>query len=213
MKNLKLDRPLVFLDLETTGLSTPTDRIVDITLLKIYPSGKKESITKLINPERPIPEEATRIHGITDEKVSGEAKFKQIAKSFQKYIEGCDLCGFNIKGFDLPLLEAEFRRVGVEFSRSGRYVIDTQVIFHKHHPRNLEAAYDIYCGKKLENSHTSDVDARASAEILDSQLETHDDLPRDIESLHESCCYPEEANWVDPDGKFIWFEGEANIIC
>ena len=211
MKNLKLDRPLVFLDLETTGLNTSRDRIVDITLLKIHPDGREESKTRLINPEMPIPEDAIKVHGITDERVADEATFKQIAKGFREFLEGCDLCGFNIKGYDLPLLEAEFRRVGVEFSRSGRCIIDTQVIFHKHHPRNLEAAYDIYCGKKLENSHTSDADARASAEILDSQLEIHDDLPRDMESLHKLCCYPDEANWVDPDGKFIWFEGEA--VC
>jgi DNA polymerase-3 subunit epsilon len=211
MKNLKLDRALVFLDLETTGLNISKDRIVDITLLKIHPDGREESKTRLINPEMPIPEEATKIHGITDEKVSGEAKFKQIAKSFKEFLEGCDLCGFNIKGFDIPMLEAEFRSVGIEFSRVGRRIIDTQVIFHKLNPRNLETAYLKYCGKKLENSHTSDVDARASAEILDAQLEAHDELPHDIESLHQFCCYPEEASWVDKDGKLIWINGEIAI--
>jgi len=132
MKNLKLDRPLVSIDLETTGLNTSTDKIVDITLLKIHPDGREESKTRLINPEMPIPDEATRIYGITDEKVSGEPNFRQIAKGFKEFLEGCDLCGFNIKGFDLPLLEAEFRRVGVDFSRSGRRIIDTQIIFHRH---------------------------------------------------------------------------------
>jgi DNA polymerase-3 subunit epsilon len=211
MKNLKLDRPLVFLDLETTGLHISRDRIVDITLLKVYPDGTEESKTRLINPEMLIPEEATKIHGITDEKVSGEPKFKQIAKGFKEFLEDCDLCGFNIKGFDIPMLEAEFRRVGIEFSRSGRHIIDTQVIFHKNNPRDLEAAYMRYCGKDLENSHTSDADARASAEILDAQLEAHDELPHDIESLHQFCCYPEEANWVDKDGKLIWINGEVAI--
>jgi DNA polymerase-3 subunit epsilon len=211
MKHLKLDRPLIFLDLETTGLNTSIDRIVDITLLKIHPDGREESKTRLINPEMSIPEEAIKVHGITDEKVAGEATFKQIAKGFKEFLEGCDLCGFNIKGYDLPLLEAEFRRVGVQFSRSGRRIIDTQVIFHKYHPRNLEAAYKKYCDKELENSHTSDVDARASAEILNSQLEIHSDLPKDLNSLHEFCCAPGEANWVDPDGKLIWYDGE--IVC
>ena len=136
--------------------------------------------------------------------MSGEPKFRQIAKSFKEFLEGCDLCGFNIKGFDIPILETEFKRAGVDFSRVGRRVIDTQVIFHKLNPRDLNAAYLKYCGKQLENSHTSDVDARASAEILGAQLESHEELPNDIEGLHQYCCYPEEANWVDPDGKFVW---------
>ena len=211
MKKLKLDRPLVFLDLETTGLNISKDRIVDITLLKIHPDGREESKTRLINPEMPIPEEATKIHGITDEKVAGEPKFRQIARSFNEFLDQCDICGFNIKGFDIPMLESEFRRVGIEFSKSGRHIIDTQVIFHKLNPRGLEAAYVKYCGKNLENSHTSDADARASAEILDAQLEAHDELPRDIDSLHQFCCYPEEANWVDQDGKLIWVNGEIAI--
>ncbi len=211
MKNIKLDRPIVFLDLETTGLNTSRDRIVDITLLKTYPDGREESKTRLVNPEMPIPKEATKIHGITDEKVMNEPKFRQIAKGFREFLEDCDLCGFNIKRFDIPLLESEFRRVGIEFSRSGRRIIDTQIIFHKLHPRNLEAAYLKYCNKKLENRHTSDADARASAEILDAQLESHDELPRDLESLHELCCYSEETSWVDQSGKLIWIDGEIAI--
>jgi DNA polymerase-3 subunit epsilon len=211
MKNLKLDRPLVFLDLETTGLNISKDRIVDITVLKIHPDGREKAQTRLINPKMPIPEEATKIHGITDEIVADEPKFKQIAKSFKEFLEDCDICGFNIKRFDIPVLEAEFRRIGIEFSRSGRRIIDTQVIFHKLNPRDLEAAYLKYCDKELENSHTSDADARASAEILDAQLESHLELPRDIESLHEFCCYPEEARWVDQDGKLIWIDGEIAI--
>ena len=159
----------------------------------------------------PIPEEVIKIHGITDEKVANEPKFRQIARSFKEFLDDCDICGFNIKGFDIPMLEVEFRRAGIEFSRSGRRIIDTQVIFHKLNPRNLEAAYLKYCGKKLENSHTSDADARASAEVLDAQLESHDELPHDIESLHQFCCYPDEANWVDQDGKLIWVNGEVAI--
>jgi DNA polymerase-3 subunit epsilon len=211
MKHLKLDRPLVFLDLETTGLNISRDRIVDITLLKVFPDGREESKTKLINPEIPIPEESIKIHGITDERVAGEPKFRQIAKGFKEFLEGCDLCGFNIKGFDIPMLEAEFRRVGVEFSRIGRRIIDTQVIFHKKNPRDLEAAYMKYCGKGLLGGHTSDADARASAEILEAQLKTHDELPQDIEKLHQFCCYPNEVNWIDKDGKLIWVNGEVAI--
>jgi DNA polymerase-3 subunit epsilon len=211
MKNFKLSRPLVFLDLETTGLNPSKDRIVDITLLKTYPDGREESKTRLINPEMPIPKDSTRIHGITDEKVADEPTFRQIAKSFRDFLADCDLCGFNIKGFDIPMLEAEFRRAEVEFTRSGRLIIDTQVIFHKQNPRNLEVAYLKYCGKKLENGHTSDADARASAEILDAQLEYHDDLPNDLKGLHQFCCYPDEVNWIDQDGKLIWINDEVAI--
>ena len=211
MKNLKLDRPLVFLDLETTGLNPSKDRIVDITLIKTHPDGREESKTRLINPEMPIPKASINIHGITDEKVANAPTFRQIARSFMEFLEDCDICGFSIKGFDIPMLETEFRRAGVEFTRSGRYIIDPQVIFHKLNPRNLGAAYLKYCGKNLENSHTSDADARASAEILSAQLESHDELPQDIESLHQFCCYPEEVNWVDQDGKLIWFNDEVAI--
>lgn len=212
MINIDLNKPLVFLDLETTGLNTSTDRIVDITLIKVHPDGQEESKTRLINPEMHIPEESTKVHGITDEKVKDEPTFKQIAKSFNEFLEDCDLCGFNIKGFDLPLLINEFQRAGIQFSKANRRIIDTQVIFHKYHPRNLEAAYQRYCNKELENSHSSDADARASMEILISQLEVHSDLPGDMDGLHEFCCFPEESNWVDVDGKFIWnIEGE--ILC
>jgi DNA polymerase-3 subunit epsilon len=211
MINFHLDRPLVFIDLETTGIYPSTDRIIDITLLKIHPDGREESKTKLINPQVPIPEEATKVHGIIDDDVANEPAFRQIAKGFCEFLDGCDLCGFNIKGYDLPLLEAEFQRVEVEFSRSGRRIIDTMTIFHKFHRRNLEAAYRLYCGKELKNSHASDVDARASAEILASQLEIHGELPRDMEGLHQFCCDPQEANWVDPDGKFIYCAGEITF--
>jgi len=211
MKFFTLEKPLVFIDLETTGLNTARDRIVDITLLKVYPDGKEATKTRLINPEMPIPSESINIHGITDEKVAGEATFKQIAKGFKEFLEGCDLCGFNIKNFDLPLLEAEFKRAGVEFTSSGRKIIDTKTIYHRYHPRDLEAAYREYCGKELKNSHASDVDARASAEILASQLEIHAELPRDIESLHEFCCDPREANWVDAGGKFVHCDGEITV--
>lgn len=209
---MNLERPLVFFDLETTGLNPGRDRIVEITLVKLNPDGTEESKTRLINPGVPIPEESTRIHGITDEQVADKPMFHQIARSFRDFLDGCDICGFNIKRFDIPMLEAEFRRAGVEFTRSGRSLIDTQVIFHKFHPRDLEAAYLIYCDKKLENLHSSDADARACAEILTAQLEKHSDvLPSNIKELHEFCCRDEEANWIDADGKLIWVKNEAAV--
>jgi DNA polymerase-3 subunit epsilon len=211
MKELITDRPLVFLDLETTGLNVRTDRIVEITVLKMHPDGREESITKLVNPQIPIPEEAVKIHGITDEKVLHEPGFRQIAKSFFQFLEDCDLCGFNIKKYDLPLLTNEFKRYGFDFNKTGRRIIDLKIIFHKYYPRDLETAYQVYCDKVLVNSHSSDADARACAEILESQLRIHKDLPRSLNELHQYCCNPDENNWVDPEGKFI-FQGE-DIYC
>lgn len=208
MKNLQLDRPIVFIDLETTGLSLATDRIVELTVLKIHPDGIEEFRSARINPEIPIPTAATNIHGITNEDVADKPKFRQYASSLRDFLDDCDIAGFGVKRFDLPLLEAEFRRAGVEFLRRGRRILDTQVIYHKLDPRDLTAAYRKYCGKQLESGHTSEVDVRAAAEVLECQLDMHPELPRDIVGLHDFC-NPGEANWIDAEGKFVWSEGEA----
>lgn len=208
MKNIKLDRPFVFIDLETTGLSVNSDRIIELTVLKIHSDGTEEFKSTRINPEIPIPAAATKIHGITNEDVMDKPKFRQYASSLRDFLEDCDIGGFGVKRFDLPLLEAEFRRAGVEFSRQGRRILDTLVIYHKLEPRDLTAAYRKYCGKDLGNSHTSEVDVRAAAEVLDCQLDMYSDLPRDLDGLH-NFCNPEEVNWIDTDGKFVWSDGEA----
>lgn len=202
MKNLNLDRPLAFIDLETTGLSTSHDRIVELTVLKAHPDGMEELRSRRINPGIPIPKQVTEIHGITDEDVKDEPTFRQYASGLRDFLEGCDLAGFNVKKFDLPLLEAEFKRAGVDFSREGRRIIDAQVIFHTQEPRNLTAAYRKYCGKDLDGAHTSEADIKATAEILASQLDYYPDLPRDIQALHDYC-NPREPDWVDADGKLI----------
>lgn len=208
MKNLKFDRPIAFIDVETTGLNVSSDRIVELTILKIHPDGTEELKSHRINPGIPIPAETTDIHGITDEDVADEPQFQQYASSICAFLDGCDIGGFGVRRFDLPILEAEFRRVDVSFSRRGRRIIDTQIIYHKLHPRDLDAAYKEYCGKELENAHTSGGDARASAEVLESQLCIHPELPQDVDGLHDFC-NGEEANWVDAEGKFAWSEGEA----
>lgn len=208
MKNIKLDRPLVFIDLETTGLSVNSDRIIELTVLKIHSDGTEEFKSTRINPEIPIPAAATKIHGITNKDVMDKPKFRQYASSLQHFLDGCDIGGFSVKRFDLPLLEAEFRRAGVEFSCQGRRILDAQVIYHKLEPRNLAAAYRKYCSKELENGHTSEVDVRAAAEVLECQLDVHPELPRDVAGLHDFC-NPEELNWIDTDGKFVWSDGEA----
>lgn len=208
MKNLQFDRPIAFIDLETTGLSLSSDRIVELTVLKIHPDGSEMLRSVRINPEMSIPKAATAIHGITDEDVADKPRFRQYASSLRDFLDGCDIGGFSVKRFDLPLLEAEFRRVGVEFSRQGRCILDTQVIYHKLEPRDLAAAYRKYCGKELKASHTSEADVRAAVEILECQLDMQTELPRDVTGLH-SFCNPEVANWIEPEGKFVWAEGEA----
>jgi DNA polymerase-3 subunit epsilon len=210
MKNLQLDRPLAFIDVETTGISPYTDRIVELSILKVHPDGTEEYHSRRINPGIPIPPEATAVHGITDEDVANEPEFGRYAKGIRNFLEGCDISGFNVIKFDLPCLETELARVGVEFSRQGRRLVDSMVIYHKRDPRNLEAAYQKYCSREMENAHRAEEDAKASAEVLDGQLEMYQDLPRDVAGLC-ALCYEVEENAIDAEGKFIWLEGEA--VC
>jgi DNA polymerase-3 subunit epsilon len=211
VKNLKLLKPIVFIDLETTGLNPWADRIVEATFLKFYPDGNSELITKLINPEVPIPDEATAIHGITDSDVAGKPNFKQCSAELVAFIADCDIAGFNVKRFDLTFLETEFRRAGVNFSRQNRSIIDALVIYHKLEQRNLEAAYQRYCGKELCGGHSSIADVRATVEILDAQISLYAQLPKDVCGLHEFCCDPGETNWVDPLGRFITIGDEITF--
>lgn len=207
MKNLQHDRPIAFLDLETTGLNTNQDRIVELTVLKIHPDGSEELKSERINPQMPIPPDATAVHGITDDDVAESPLFRQYANGLLEFIADCDIGGFGVKRFDLPLLEAELRRAGKEFSREGRRILDAQIIYHKMDPRDLSAAYRKYCGEELVDAHTSGADVRASALILDAQLGVHSELPNDIEGLDEFC-NPPIPNAVDSDGRFIWSDGE-----
>jgi len=210
LKNLKFDRPIAFIDVETTGLRPYSDRIVELSILKIHPDGTKEYKSHRVNPGVSIPAETTAIHGITDADVASEPMFQQYAKSVRDFLENCDIAGFNVIKFDLPCLEAEFTRANIEFSRSDRYFIDSQIIFHQREPRNLQAAYQKYCGRDMVNAHSAEEDAKVSAEVLDGQLEMYQDLPRDVPGL-SALCYRVENNYVDSEGKFIWVEGEA--VC
>lgn len=210
MKNLQLNRPLAFIDIETTGLRPYSDRIVELSILKINPDGTKEYKSHRVNPGVSIPAETTAIHGINDADVASEPMFQQYAKSIRDFLKDCDIAGFNVIKFDLPCLEAEFTRANIEFSRSDRYFIDSQIIFHQREPRNLQAAYQKYCSKDMVNAHSAEEDARVSAEVLDGQLEMYQDLPRDVPGL-SALCYRVEKNYIDSEGKFIWVEGEA--VC
>jgi DNA polymerase-3 subunit epsilon len=183
----ELDRPLAFLDLETTGLSTASDRIIELAVIRVTPQGDVLEAVRRFNPGIPIPPEATAIHGIADKDVVDEPPFSARAKSLSDLLEGCDLAGFNIRRFDLPLLLAEFKRAGVPFVIEGRRLIDSQVIFHREEPRDLSAAARYYLGRAHEEAHTALGDIRTTAAVLSAQLQKYPDLPRTLDGLHAYC--------------------------
>lgn len=170
---LKLHNPLVFLDLETTGINIASDRIVEIALLKINLDNSEEEKLLRINPEMPIPESSSRIHGIYDEDIKDAPTFKEVAKSVAHFIEGCDLAGFNSNRFDIPLLAEEFLRAGVDIDLKKKKFVDVQAIFHKMEKRTLVAAYKLYCEKDLEDAHSAMADTKATYEVLKAQLDRY----------------------------------------
>ncbi len=193
---LNLIKPIVFFDLETTGIRIATDKIVEISILKVFPNGNKESKTWLVNPEIEIPAEATEIHGITNEKVVTEPTFKELAPEINAMIEGCDLAGFNSNRFDIPLLAEELMRAGFDFTMNDRKAIDVQVIFHKKEQRTLSAGYQFYCGKELEGAHGAEADTNATYEILLAQLEKYDDIENSVETLSEFSTHGKRADFA-----------------
>jgi len=206
---LNLKNPLIFFDLETTGINIVSDRIVEISYLKIYPDGKEESKTRKINPEMPIPAEATAIHGITDEDVKDCPTFKSIAKSLASQIEGCDLAGFNSNRFDIPLLAEEFLRAGVDLDLMKRKFIDVQTIYHKKEQRTLSAAYKFYCDMDLDDAHSAEADTKATYEVLKSQLDRYPDLQNDVNFLSEYSCF---GNNVDFAGRVIYNDKKEEVV-
>lgn len=208
---LNLKRPLVFFDLETTGVNISNDRIVEISIVKIIP-GKEDAPeirTRRINPEMPIPAEATAVHHITDKDVADEPTFRQIAKSLADYIQGCDIAGFNSTRFDIPLLDEEFQRAGVEFDFHKANFVDVQTIFHKMEPRNLTAAYRFYCNKELEGAHGAQADTLATYEVLLAQLERYEGLPTDVVELAK---FSSQNNNVDLAGRLIYDSKGREVI-
>lgn len=207
---LNLKNPLVFFDLETTGTDTVKDRIVEISILKINVNGTEESRTRRINPEMPIPEGATAVHGITDADVANEPIFKKIAKSLADFMEGCDIAGYNSSRFDVPLLAEEFLRAGVDFDFSKRKMIDVQIIFHKKEQRTLEAALKFYCGKTLEDAHSAEADTRATYEVLKGQLDKYPDLENDVDFLAKE--FASYSNNVDLAGRIVYDDNGVEIF-
>ena len=180
---LKLHKPICFFDLETTGINVATDRIVKISILKVYTKGNKESHTWRVNPEMPIPANVIAIHGITDEMVANEPTFKELAPKVQELIKDSDLGGFNSNRFYIPLLAEELLRANIDFDLKKNLSVDVQIIFHKKEKRSLEAAYKFYCGKELKNAHSAEADTIATYEVLKAQLKKYEDLENDISFL------------------------------
>jgi DNA polymerase-3 subunit epsilon len=196
--SLNLKKPLAFFDLETTGTNITNDRIVEFAFIKVMPSGEMINKSSRINPTIPIPHEASLVHGIYDEDVKDKPTFKSIAKNLEQFLEGCDLAGFNIIKFDVPILVEEFLRCSVDFDISNRRLIDAQKIFHLMEPRTLTAAYKFYCGKDLSDAHSAEADVMATLEVLKAQIEKYQDcmikdsngkqiipIKNDMQALHE----------------------------
>ena len=206
---LKLKKPLVFFDLETTGINITKDRIIEISCLKIMPDGTEEIKTWRVNPQIPIPEQATAIHGITDEDVKDCPVFEELSSEIVELIEGCDLAGFNSNKFDIPLLGEELLRVGLTINLSERKCIDVLTIYHKLEPRNLKTAYKYYCGKELTDAHQAEIDARATYEVLMSQLDKYSELENDVDALS---VYSTFTNQVDFAGRMIFNEDGEEVF-
>jgi len=219
---LQLKNPVVVLDLETTGMNIVTDRIVEIALLKINTDGSEEEKLMLINPEIPIPPEVSQIHGITNDDVKDKPTFKEVAKILAKFLEGCDLCGFNSNRFDIPLLAEEFLRADVDIDLKKHKFIDVQAIFHKMEKRTLAAAYKFYCNKELVDAHSAMADTKATYEVLKAQLDVYQGvvfedgkgiktipIVNDVEKLSEFSSYDQNVDFV---GRIVYDEKGVEVF-
>lgn len=208
MSRLHLTRPLAFLDIEATGVSPRGDRIVELAIIKLLPDGTRVARTWRINPEMPIPEESTRIHGITDEDVANAPTFSDLAPQIFEILEQCDIGGYNVARFDIPMLEEEFKRAGLKLDTDHRNVVDVQRIFHRKEPRDLEAAVRFFCNKDHEDAHGAEADTAATIDVFEAQLERYPDIPGTVEEL-DHFCNPRDPSWVDKIGRLKWSRGEV----
>lgn len=206
---LNLTKPLCFFDLETTGINVAKDRVVEISILKVFPNGNKEGKTWLVNPEMPIPKQASEIHGITDDRVANEPTFKELSKDIYNMIKDSDLGGYNSDRFDIPLLAEEMLRADIDFDMKNRVSVDVQTIFHKMEKRTLGAAYMFYCNKNLDDAHSAEADTLATYEVLKSQLERYEELENDIKSLSD---FTTRNKTVDFAGYIIYDENMEEIF-
>lgn len=203
--NLKLHKPLCIFDLETTGINIGKDRIVEICILKVFPDASRESKTWIVNPEMPIPEASSLIHGIYDKDVADAPTFREIAPKVMAMIKDSDLGGFNSNRFDIPVLAEEMLRADIDFDLSKHRFVDAQTIFFKKEPRNLGAAYQFYCNKTLENAHSAEADVMATFEVLDAQIGKYEDVPNEIAELSEYSFHNKSADLAG----FIGFDENA----
>lgn len=206
---LRLERPIMFFDLETTGTNILRDRIVEISMIKVYPDGHDLQRTVRVNPGMPIPAEATAVHHITDADVADKPLFADIAAQLTESFAGCDIAGFNSNRFDVPMLAEEFARVGVDFDFTAPRYVDVQTIFHKKEQRTLSAAYRFYCDKDLEGAHSANADTRATYEVLLAQLERYADLPCDIDGLSD---FSMQQKNVDLAGRLVYDDQHREVI-
>ncbi|MDQ6889794.1 MAG: 3'-5' exonuclease [Bacteroidota bacterium] len=205
---LLLQRPLVFIDLETTGANLATDRIIEIAIVKILLDGTKLVKQKLVNPQMPIPKSSSEIHGITDEKVKDAPTFKEIANELKQFIDNADLSGYNSNRFDVPLLMEEFLRAGITIDMTNRKLVDVQHIFHMMEKRTLGAAYKFYCEKELHEAHSAEADATATWEILEAQLIRYTHLGNTLESILR---FTGEEKFVDFARRFV-MENDTEVF-
>ena len=207
---LKLKRPLIFFDIESTGVDPGRDHIVEISLIKVHPNGDEEVKTRRINPGVHIPEETTAIHGISDEDVRDCPTFPQIAKSLAAFIKGGDLAGYNSNKFDIPMLVEEFMRAGIEIDLDGKRFVDVQNIFHKMEQRTLAAAHRFYCGTEIENAHSAEADIRATYNVLKAQLDRYPDtLQNDVEFLSD---FSQTTRNVDFAGRIVLNDKDVPVF-
>lgn len=208
MSRLALSRPLAIFDLETTGTDPARDKIVEIAILRLDLDGGRESRSRRINPERPIPPDATAVHGITDDDVRDAPAFRQVARGLLEFLGEADLAGFNVRRFDVPLLDREFRECGLDLALARRKIVDAMTIFHRKEPRDLTAAVRFFLGREHAGAHGALADVEATAEVLAAELDRYDDLPSTVDAL-DAWCNPVPAGAVDREGKFVVREGEV----
>ena len=205
---IQLHKPIVFFDLETTGVNITTDRVVEISVVKVFPNGEEMRKTYRINPEMPIPPQATAVHKITDADVANCPTFKQMAKELVKIFSDADIAGYNSNKFDVPLLAEEFIRAGVDFDLKKRNFVDVMSIFMKKEPRNLSAAYKFYCNGDLENAHSANADTEATYEVFKAQVERYTDIGNDIQEISKFSSYNSNADFM---GRLV-YDADHNVV-
>ena len=211
---LKLDRPLVVFDIESTGVNARQDRIIELAAIRVDPDGTETEKCWLLNPGVPIPPETTQIHGITDDIVKDCPKFADAVDEIEAFFRGCDLSGFNADRFDIPCLEEEFARAGRNFGAGDRRHVDVQRIYHRMEPRDLTAAVGFYCGRSHDGAHGAEADAAATLEVLKAQLVRtggrYGELPRSVDAIDEYLVPHDPLN-ADRAGLFRWKDGEWTV--